>query len=94
MCVLRVIQIYCVGVEIKLCGLWDLCICLRYLLKDLSWTIEQNDGNGSKEKNSLRVFEVNGFSDWVLLDLVLREAFLIERHLEVAMLLTQEALQV
>lgn len=56
--------------------------------------MKQHAANGRKERNSLRVFKVNRSPDWVLLNLVLREAFLIERHLEVVMLLTEEALQV
>lgn len=54
----------------------------------------QNDANERKERNSLRVLKVSRSSDRVLLELVLREAFLIQRHLEVAMLLPEEALQV
>lgn len=54
----------------------------------------QNDANERKERNSLRVLKIRCSSDRVLLELVLREAFLIERHLVVAMLLTEEALQV
>lgn len=57
----------------------------------LSFTIMQNEAN---ERNSLRVLKESRSSDRVLLELVLWEAFLIQRHLEVAVLLPKEALQV
>lgn len=44
--------------------------------------------------NLLRVFKENCPSNWVLLQLVLGETFLIEGHLEVVVLFAQEALQV
>lgn len=56
--------------------------------------MKQHAASGSKERHSLGVFKVNRSPDWVLLQLVLGEAFLIQRHLEVVMLLTEEALQV
>lgn len=50
--------------------------------------------NDAIERNLLRVLKVSRSSDRVLLELVLGEAFLIQCHLEVAILLTEEALQV
>lgn len=48
----------------------------------------------SNNKNSLGELEVDCASDRVLLQLVLRETFLVERHLGVVVFLAQEALQV
>lgn len=54
----------------------------------------QNGTDERKERNSLRILKVSRSSDRVRLQLVFREAFLVQCHLEVAMLLTEEALQV
>lgn len=48
----------------------------------------------STYKNLLRVLKVNSASVFILLQLVLREAFLVERHLGVVVLLTHQALEV
>lgn len=56
----------------------------------MRFTVMQNQRKG---RHSLRVLKVRRSSDRVLLELVLREAFLVQRHLEVAMLLPEEALQ-
>lgn len=69
-------------------------VIISLFFQRVNLIMKQHAASGSKERNSLGVFKVNRSPDWVLLNLVLREAFLIERHLEVVMLLTEEALQV